>query len=74
MFNLANQSNLTITLIAPILLALYFAPTIACVLLNRKHKKEIFVANIISGISWFAWFGVLLWAVTGKSKVEKSAT
>jgi multidrug efflux pump subunit AcrB len=69
MFSQMNAS--TLALMIPALVALYFLPAILAVLLNRRHKGKIIAANVPAGFSWFLWFGVLAWAVTGRSRSEE---
>lgn len=54
--------------LVPVFLVGYFMPTILSFALKREQKAKIFTANLISGISWFAWFGVLFWAIRGQTK------
>jgi positive regulator of sigma E activity len=56
--------------LVPVFLVGYFLPTILSFALKREQKAKIFTANLISGISWFAWFGVLFWAIRGQTKAK----
>jgi hypothetical protein len=70
----SSLSSEAIMFIIPAIAALYFLPAIIAVLLNRKHKGKIFAANVPAGFSWFLWFGVLAWALTGKSADEDAVS
>lgn len=58
--------------VLPALVILYFLPAILAFLLNRKQKAQILAANVPAGFSWFIWFAVLVWALTGKEKSDSS--
>ncbi|MGI5309526.1 superinfection immunity protein [Rheinheimera sp. WS51] len=52
----------------PLLLVIYFIPTIIASFRNRANIGKIFIANIPAGFSWIAWFALIVWAFTGKQK------
>ena len=58
----------------PLFLAIWFSPTILAVFFNRKQLKYIAIANVPAGMSFIAWGGCIVWAVTGKLWQKKSAT
>lgn len=62
------ESDLSLIVLIPIVGVVYFLPTIIALVLNRKHKKQIIMANLPAGLAWTLWAGVLIWAVTGKKK------
>ncbi|CAM3547040.1 superinfection immunity protein [Parendozoicomonas haliclonae] len=43
-----------------------FIPSLLALLFNRRHFKLILAANIPAAFSTVAWFGLIVWAVTGK--------
>jgi len=47
-------------------LVFYLLPSILAFFFNRDNLRKIFLVNLISGLSWVAWLGTLVWAVTGK--------
>jgi len=58
----------------PLFLAIWFLPTILAVFFNPKQLKFIAIANVPAGMSFIAWGGCLVWAVTGKLWQKKKAT
>jgi len=70
----SQMSTPTLAMVIPLLIAVYFLPAIIAVLLNRRHKGKIIAANVPAGFSWFLWFAVLAWAVTGKSLMEEEGS
>jgi hypothetical protein len=63
---LEQASILQIVIIGLVLLLVWFLPAIVALFLNRKHAKYIALACIPAGLSFIAWGGVMVWAVTGK--------
>jgi len=61
-----QASALYITLIAVLVLFVWFLPAIIALFLNPKHAKYIALACIPAGLSFIAWGGVMMWALTGK--------
>ncbi|WP_434927732.1 superinfection immunity protein [Shewanella sp. HL-SH5] len=59
-----------IVLLVPLFFGVYFLPSIVAILLNREHKGKIMAANVPAGISWIVWFGILVWAISGREKVK----
>lgn len=57
----------------PLFLAFWFLPTILAVFFNRKQLKYIAIANVPAGMSFIAWGGCIVWAVTGKLWQKKNA-
>lgn len=55
----------------PLFLAIWFLPTILAVFFNRQQLKYIAIANIPAGMSFIAWGGCIVWAVTGKLLQKK---
>jgi len=58
----------------PLFLAFWFLPTILAAFFNRKQLKFIAIANVPAGMSFIAWGGCIVWAVTGKLWQKKTAT
>jgi hypothetical protein len=58
----------------PLMLVIWFLPTILAAFFNRKQLKYIAIANVPAGISFIAWGGCIIWAVTGKLWQKKIAT
>ncbi|WP_443747222.1 superinfection immunity protein [Asticcacaulis solisilvae] len=54
--------------ISPILLAMYFVPSI--VALARRHRSTglVIVLNLLLGWSGIGWIGTLIWAIVGQTK------
>ena len=50
----------------PTFLLFWFVPTLLAIFFNRGHLKLIFLANIPAGMSFIAWGGCIVWALTGK--------
>lgn len=69
---ISDLSGRTLLLAAPILLGVYFLPSLLALLFNRRDKRKILVANIPAGFSFVLWFGVLAWALTGRREEPAS--
>lgn len=54
----------------PLFLIVYFLPGLLAYILRRKSKRRILIANVPAGLSFFAWFAVLMWAINGKQDEE----
>ncbi|MCO1337100.1 superinfection immunity protein [Microbulbifer sp. OS29] len=52
-------------------LLVWFLPAMLAFFLNRKHFRKILTANIPAGLSWVAWFALLVWAISGKVRNKK---
>lgn len=63
-----TEHGIFLLIFIPVFLAVYFLPAIIAFVLRREHKKKILLANIPAGLSWIAWFGILIWAISGKQK------
>ncbi len=50
----------------PTFLLFWFVPTLLAIFFNRGHLKLIFLAKIPAGMSFSAWGGCIVWALTGK--------
>ena len=50
----------------PLILVVYFLPSIISIFRNRSQLKLITLANIPAGLSWFAWLALMAWAISGK--------
>ncbi|MBU2181359.1 MAG: superinfection immunity protein, partial [Gammaproteobacteria bacterium] len=48
--------------------------TILAVFFNRRQLKLIALANVPAGMSFIAWGGCIVWAVTGNLWQKKAAT
>ena len=57
----------------PLFLVIWFLPTILAVFFNRRQLKLIALANVPAGMSFIAWGGCIVWAVTGKLWQKKTA-
>ena len=60
-------------LFALFFLFVWFLPAIVAVFRNRQHLGKIFLANVPAIASWIAWFALLVWAATGRRKVDREA-
>jgi len=58
----------------PLMLVIWFLPTILAMFFNRKQLKYIAIANVPAGMSFIAWGGCIVWAVTGKLWQKKTTT
>lgn len=66
-FTAIQQMNgLTLVLFGLVFLVVWFLPTLLALVFNRQHLGKIALLNIPAGLSWIAWFALLVWAVTGK--------
>ncbi|WP_394204198.1 superinfection immunity protein [Shewanella waksmanii] len=63
---LAGENYAFIAMVCTAALIIWFLPAILALFFNRKHFKLILLACIPAGLSFIAWGGVFLWAVTGK--------
>ena len=53
-------------------LVVYFLPSIIAIFRHRSQLKLITLANIPAGVSWFAWFALIAWAVSGKELPKRN--
>ncbi len=65
-----QASGLHLVLIGVAVVLVWFLPVLLAVFFNPKHLKLIALACVPAGLSFIAWSGVMVWAVTGKV-VEK---
>ena len=61
-----NASPMFWLTLIPLLLLVWFVPTLLALFLNRPHLKYIAIANIPAGLSFIAWGALIVWAVGGK--------
>lgn len=61
-----QASGLQLAIIGGLVALVWFLPAILALFFNPKHFKYIALACIPAGISFIAWSGVMVWAVTGK--------
>ena len=61
---------LVVLLLALLILALYFTPTIIAVKRNHLQKTAIILINVLLGWSFIGWVIALIWSVT-KEKVQE---
>lgn len=61
-----QMDGLTLVLFGLVFLVVWFLPTLLALVFNRQHLGKIALLNIPAGLSWIAWFALLVWAVTGK--------
>ena len=52
-----------------VLLALYFAPTIAAMRRRNRNTLAVFAVNLLFGWTLVAWAGALVWAVFDENEV-----
>ena len=69
---LASDNYAFMAMLAVVVVVIWFLPAILALVFNRKHFKLILLACIPAGLSFIAWGGVMVWAVTGKA-VDKYA-
>ncbi|MFT5757673.1 MAG: hypothetical protein ACI9LM_002409 [Alteromonadaceae bacterium] len=73
---LVSENYAFIALVLVGVFILWFLPAMLALIFNRKQFKLIVLACIPAGLSFIAWGGVLVWAISGKtiakytSKVE----
>ena len=73
---LVSENYALIALVLVGVFILWFLPAMLALIFNRKQFKLIVLACIPAGLSFIAWGGVLVWAISGKtiakytSKVE----
>lgn len=60
-----QMQNFTILelLLAVLLFAFYFLPTLIAFLRNHKNKLAIFLLNLLLGWTVLGWVGSLIWSV-----------
>jgi len=61
-----NASPMFWLTLIPLVLFVWFVPTLLALFLNRPHLKYIAIANIPAGMSFIAWGALIVWAVGGK--------
>lgn len=61
-----NASPMFWLTLIPLVLLIWFVPTLLALFLNRPHLKYIAIANIPAGMSFIAWGALIVWAVGGK--------
>lgn len=67
LFGLIEQASwIQIALFTVVFFSVWFLPAIVALFLNPKHAKYIAIACVPAGVSFIAWGGVMVWAVTGK--------
>lgn len=69
---LASENYGLISLVLVGVCILWFLPAILALVFNRKQFKYILLACIPAGISFIAWGGVLVWAISGKAVAKYS--
>src|SRR5262249_27742401 len=57
-------------LLAAVLLAIYFFPTIVANSRKVEHVSGIFLLNLFLGLTLLGWVGALVWAVSDRKKGE----
>ncbi|NRA61025.1 MAG: superinfection immunity protein [Psychrobium sp.] len=62
-----NFSSVQLMVTIPILLVIYFLPSIIAIFKNPKQLKLIVIANVPGGLSWIAWIALMGWAISGKA-------
>lgn len=60
-----QMQNFTILelLLAVLIFAFYFLPTLIAFLRNHKNKLAIFLLNLLLGWTVLGWVGSLIWSV-----------
>jgi len=61
-----SLTPLQFLLFGTFILLIWFLPAILALFFNPRHAKYILVACVPAGLSFIAWGGVMVWAVTGK--------
>jgi hypothetical protein len=61
-----NASPMFWLTLIPLVLFVWFVPTLLALFLNRPHLKYIAIANIPAGMSFIAWGALIVWAFGGK--------
>ena len=64
---LSGMSAMEYAIVIPLMLAIYFIPTILAFFFNRKYLKVIAIVNVPAGLSVIAWGGLIVVAVTGSA-------
>ena len=64
---LSNMTAVEYAIVIPLMLAIYFIPTILALFFNRKYLKVIAIVNVPAGFSIIAWCGLIIVAVTGSA-------
>ncbi|MBE0362831.1 hypothetical protein PULV_a0411 [Pseudoalteromonas ulvae UL12] len=62
-----NMTAMEYAIVVPLMLAIYFIPTILAFFFNRKYIKIIAAVNVPAGLSMIAWGGLIVVAVTGSA-------
>ena len=62
-----NMTAMEYAIVVPLILAIYFIPTILAFFFNRKYIKVIAAVNVPAGLSMIAWGGLIVVAVTGSA-------
>lgn len=74
LMNIYEQtSGIALSLIAALVLLVWFLPAILALFFNPKHVKLIAIACIPAGLSFIAWGALIVWATTGKA-IDKFRT
>ena len=69
---LLETQNIIITLLIIIgVIIVLFLPGIVALFRNPKRAKLIFIGCIPSVLSFWVWFGLLAWAISGKEFAPK---
>jgi hypothetical protein len=64
---LISENYAFIALVLVGVFILWFLPAMLALIFNRKQFKLIVLACIPAGLSFIAWGGVLVWAISGKT-------
>lgn len=68
---LETGNILTIIFVIAVTVFVIFIPGMVALLRNPRRAKLIFIACVPSMFSFWAWFGLLAWAVSGKEFRKK---
>ncbi|NQZ82432.1 MAG: superinfection immunity protein [Colwellia sp.] len=64
---LISENYAFIALVLVGVVVLWFLPAMLALIFNRKQFKLIALACIPAGLSFIAWGGVLVWAISGRA-------
>ncbi|AZQ85072.1 superinfection immunity protein [Colwellia sp. Arc7-635] len=64
---LVSENYVFIALVFVGVFILWFLPAMLALIFNRKQFKLILLACIPAGLSFIAWGGVLVWAISGRA-------
>ena len=63
---LESPNLLSVTSLLIVFVFIVFIPGMIALFRNPKRSKVIFFSCIPASLSYIAWFGLLMWAISGK--------